>query len=135
MKFTKFAVLGLAGLALSPVNAIAAQDDAEAETVDYDAAMQCSALFSLLSSASEGEDESELQDMAARWLVVAMDRDGTEDGSKAEAELSPLVDELIATLEDAPDEAAGEEFLNDGVNFCEQKHEAIAEEIDAIELE
>lgn len=128
----KSVILIALGLAAVPVSATA-----EEGPVSYDDAMKCSALFSLLSGASEGSEVAEFEDMATRWLVVAMDRDGTEDGSKAEAELEPMLDKLIEALEEFSDqeESAGEEFLTKGIEFCEGKHELIAEEIDGIELE
>ena len=131
MKSILPSALAVIGLAMMPVASHAQED-----SVSYEDAMQCSALFSLLAGASAGdEDEAESQDMAARWLVVAMNRDGTEDGSQAESEIDSLVDELIDALEEAPSEEEGEAFLMEGFDFCEAKHVIIAEEIDGIEFE
>ena len=120
------------GLGVSPLAA-----SAEDSPVSYDDAMKCSALFTLLSGASEGSEVAEFEDMATRWLVVAMDRDGTEDGSKAEAELEPMLDKLIEAVEEFSDqeEAAGEQFLTEGIEFCEGKHAQIADEIEGIEID
>jgi len=132
MKTVFFSALATFGLATAPIAA-----SAEETPVSYDDAMKCSALFSLLAAAAEGTETAEFADMSARWLVVAIARDGTEDGSKAEAELEPMLDELINALEEfsEDEEAVGEQFLLKGIEFCEGKHQTIAEEIDGIEFE
>ena len=130
----KIALLMAASLGLCAYP-LAASDEESA--VSYDDAMKCSALFTLLSGASEGSEVAEFEDIATRWLVVAMDRDGTEDGSKAQAEHEPMLDKLIEALEEFGDqeESAGEKFLTEGIEFCEGKHKLIAEEMDGIEIE
>ena len=129
--FSALPVVGASmGLALTPL-AVRAQDSA----VSYEDAMKCSALFSLIASGAEGSDEADFEDLAARWLVVAIKRDGTEDGSKAESEIDSLVDDLIDTIGEFETEEEGEAFLVKGIDFCEGKHELIAEEIDGIEFE
>ena len=63
---------------------------AQAEGVGYDDAIECGALYSFLASSLEGQPgEGFLVDLAARWVVLAMDRDGTDDGSRAQDELEP----------------------------------------------
>lgn len=131
MKTIISSALAVIGLAMAPVAAHAGDDDA----VSYDDAMKCSALFAVLAAASDGDDTAELEGMVTRWLVVAMDRDGTEDGSKAEGELDALVDELIDVVDGAESEEEAEAFFTKGIEFCEGKHEQIAEEIDGIELD
>lgn len=131
MKSTIASALAIIGLATVPAAANAAFEGA----VDYDDSMQCAALYSLLASASEGSDEAVLQDMATRWLIYSMGRDGTEDGSKATEELPAMVDGLMMALDDTADEAAGEEFLTEGLDFCEDKQNLVADELEAIELE
>lgn len=120
------------GLALVPV-ATHAEDEGD---VSYETAMKCGALFSYISALEEEDEEAQMEmlDLSTRWLVVAMVRDGTEDGSVAEAEFEPLVDELIAEV-DAMDDAGTEEFLLEGISYCEGQHELIAEEMESIELE
>ena len=134
MKSNMFSALAYAGatlgLALAPVAA-----QAEDSPVSYDDAMKCSALFAVIASGAEGSDEAEFEDVQARWLVVAMNRDGTEDGSKAQSEIDSLVDDPVDTLGEFETEEEGETFLLKGLEFCEGKHEQIAEEIDGIEFE
>lgn len=133
MKTTVFPALAGLSLAVSPIPAVA-QDDSD---VSYDDALRCSALFSLFANGSEGSDTAEFQDLATRWLVVAMNRDGTEDGSQAELDFERTFDELVEAVNEIgeEEEAVGEEFLLKGIDFCEAKHALIAEEIDAIETE
>lgn len=130
-------LLGLAvlGLVTAPAG-VHAQSGAESSGgVSYDDAMQCSALFTLLASSMEGEPEADgLLDMATRWLVVAMARDGTEDGSVAEAALETTVNSLISELEGMESERQGEAFLLEGVDFCDGKETDIADEFYGIEL-
>lgn len=127
--------LAVLGLVLTPVSALAADDGGETDAVGYDDAMQCSALYTLLASSDEGDaGDQVLLDMAARWLVVAMNRDGSEDGSVAEAGLEPMVGELIAELESIGSEQSGEEFLLQGIAFCDEKETAISDEFGSIEL-
>jgi hypothetical protein len=132
MKFMLPAALAMIGLALTPSGVTAKDDGADAASVSYDDAMKCSALFGLLAGSVDGEDEAILQDAAARWLLAAMGRDGTSDGSTAQGELEGMVEALIMALDEAPDEATAEEFLNEGITFCEGKQLAIADEMGAI---
>lgn len=133
MKTTVFPALAGLSLAVSPI-AATAQDNGG---VSYKDALRCSALFSLIANGSQGSDTAEFQDLATRWLVVAMNRDGTEDGSQAELDFERTFDELVEGLNELgeEEETVGEEFLLKGIDFCEAKHELIADEIDAIETE
>lgn len=128
MKFTIASALTL--LALTPIAAVAVNDGEEA--VSYDDALKCSALYGLLADLSEGEDAEILKAEAARWLIAAMSRDGSEDGSQAQGELELVVQALITELEEMPDDS--EEVLIYGIDFCEGKYDRIAEEMDAIEF-
>lgn len=130
-------LLGLAvlGLVTAPAGVHAQSGSESSGNVSYEEAMQCSALFTLLASSLEGEAEEEgLIDMAARWLVVAMTRDGTEDGSVAEEELQAMVNSLISHLEGMGSEQQGEQFLTEGVDFCDGKEVAISDEFNSIEF-
>ena len=119
------------GLLAAPVPS-QAEDDGE---VSFDSAMQCSALFTYIAAIEEGGDDTEdMLDLSTRWLVVAMARDGTEDGSVAQESLEPLVDQLIDEVA-AMDASDAEQFLLDGIEFCEGQHELIAQEIDTIETD
>jgi hypothetical protein len=130
-------LLGLAVLGLVAVPAgVHAQSGSESSgNVSYEEAMQCSALFSLLASSMEGEAEEEtLIDMATRWLVVAMTRDGTEDGSVAGEGLQSMVNSLISHLEGMESEKQSEKSLMEGAEFCDGKKDAIADEFHGIEF-
>ena len=130
-------LLGVAvfSLAAMPFGVSAQEENTGMDEVSYLDAMQCSALFTVLGASDEGEEEGqELLDMSARWLVVAMNRDGSDDGSVAEAELEPMVRELIAELEGMESEQDGESFLLEGIDFCDQKAMAISDEFDSIEI-
>ena len=126
--------LGLSAIALLASSVALAEE--EAEGVNYDISMRCSSLYTFLAGSVEGEPEEEgLLDTAARWLVLAMDRDGTEDGSKAESELEEMVDRLMAHLDimgDDEDEIEG--FLTEGVDFCAAQQETVQDEFDAVDF-
>ena len=123
---------GLSACALLASSVALAEE--EAQGVNYDVSMRCSALYTFLAGSVEGEPEEEgLIDIGARWLVLAMDRDGTEDGSKAESELEGMVDRLMAhldTMGDDEDEIEG--FLFEGVDFCEGQQTSVQDEFDAV---
>jgi hypothetical protein len=129
MKSKIASALVLIGLAAAPLAATTSDDG---DTVSYEDALQCSALYSVLAGASEGSDTAILEAEATRWLVYSMGRDGTEDGSKASDDMIVMVDDLIAELDDTVE---GEEFLYLGIDFCAEKRELVADELDAIELE
>lgn len=126
--------LGLtAGLSLTLAGVPAQAGDGEA--VNYDDTMQCSALYTFLGAIAEtGEETVYLLDVAARWLVLAMVRDGTADGSVAGAALEPMVEALMGELDGmGEDEAAIDEFLDAGIEYCEVTKEAVAEEFAAVD--
>jgi len=131
------AVSALALGSLSVSSPLAAEDALEEPSITYDDALKCSALYSFLAAASDGEPEGPaLLDVAVRWLTLAMDRDGSEDGSVAEAALGPKTDDMIAALEEmGENEAQVEAFLEYGIEFCAGKQGMVAEEFDAIEVE
>lgn len=130
MKFPLWLGTAIAVLALSaPANAV--QD-----SVEYDDALKCSALYSILAGSIEGEPEEEaLIETASRWLVVAMNRDGTEDGSRADQELEGKAFELLEKLESfGDDEDQMTAFLEFGVNWCDEKQAVVIDEFDAAEV-
>ena len=85
-------------------------------------------------AAGEGRAAAADEELAAKWLVIAMRRDGTADGRLADAELIPMIEDLIATLEQAPNSNAGDRFLDDMIGFCEAKEQVIAEEFRSIRV-
>lgn len=135
----KIATVIAAGISLATMGtaSIAAEDAAPGTDVDYDSAMQCSALYTYLGGVVAGEpEEPVLLDIATRWLVLAMNRDGTEEGDRANDDLEPTVDRLMAELDDmGEDEDAIEAFLNNGVSFCDEAQELVAEEFESIDTD
>lgn len=115
---------------------VAAQSDEARDQggVSYVEAMECSAVFTYLSSTGEGRSAAEYEERGAKWLVIAMRRDGTPDGRLADAELIPMVEDLIETLEQVPDPNAGDSFLDDMIGFCEAKEQVIADEFNRIRV-
>jgi hypothetical protein len=125
----------LALLALLAVPAAAFTDETRDQGgVSYVEAMECGAVFTFLSSTSEGSTAAEYEERGAKWLVIAMRRDGTPDGRLAEAEFIPMVEDLVETLEQAPDPNAGDRFLDDMIGFCETKEQVIADEFNRIRV-
>ena len=116
------------------ITAVQAEDGSE---VSYEDALRCGALYSVLTASLEGEPEEEvLEDIAIRWVTVAMLRDGTEDGSRADAEIEGTVEELTGKImEYGEDQESIDEFLTAGVGWCEGKQELIADEFESIEYE
>lgn len=133
MKSICLATLALLALPTVPAAAVS-NTNANRGDVSYADAMDCSAVFSLLSTTSGARFAAEHEEMAARWLVIAMRRDGSGDGSRADAELIPLIEELIDTLNDVPSAGRREAFMDDMVNFCDAEAERIADEFNAIKL-
>ena len=128
-------VSALALLALVVTPAVARSDETrDGGGVSYVQVMECSAVFSYLSSTGEGRAAAADEELAAKWLVIAMRRDGTADGRLADAELIPMIEDLIATLEQAPNSNAGDRFLDDMIDFCEAKEQVIAEEFRGIRV-
>lgn len=131
------ALVGL-GLAFTPVEAHAAEvaggGKGSGKAVSYVDALACSTLFSVLGgSAEDSFDEADLIDIAARWLVIAMDRKGIGSDA-AEKELLASLERLMAELKVQGSDSAREEFLLQGVDACEGHYELIAEEFDSITL-
>ncbi|MXO91627.1 hypothetical protein [Pontixanthobacter aquaemixtae] len=121
-------VLALAGANLSAN---------EPELLDYKAAMRCSALHSFYAGVSEDEPEAEAlhEEVALRWLTLAMARDG-EEGERALEEHEAVVELLIERLNEMEDDPEGiEEFLTEAYETCEELQLAHAEEFDAVEVE
>ncbi len=116
-----------------PIAAIAGSAAGDRD-VSYEDAMDCSAVFSLLSTTSRSSEAAGHEETAARWLVIAMRRDGSRDGSIADAALIPLIEELIDTLNAAPSAARRDAFIDDMVGFCDAQAERIAGEFNRIRL-
>ncbi len=134
MKSVISAAFVLLALATAPIAAIAGSG-ANARDVSYQDAMDCSAVFSVLSTSSRRSSEAaDFEDSATRWLVIAMRRDGSGDGSYADAALIPLIEELIDTLDAIPSAARRETFMYDMVDFCDTEQERIADEFNSIWL-
>lgn len=123
-RFLVSIAIAVCGCAAVPAQA------AESADLSYTDAMSCSALYTYLGASVEGESEEPvLLDIAARWLVLAMFRDGTDDGLLAEAELETTVEALLAELVGFNnDEAAIRDWLDDGVQWCEATQQTVAEE-------
>lgn len=102
--------------------------------VSYVEAMECSAVFTYLSSIGEGRSAAKYEERGAKWLVIAMRRDGTPDGRLADAELIPMIEDLVEVLEQVPDPNDGERFLDDLTDFCEVKESQIADEFNKIRV-
>lgn len=135
------AMLLIAGLAAAPT-ALHAQADAaspdaaSSDTVSFGDAVQCSALHTLIAgSVDDAEKIAESQAIATRWLVVAMARDGTSDGSGAEAALEPSISEWIEALEASASETEGARIVTNGLQRCKAKQAEIAAEFAGIELD
>lgn len=126
-------VLGMLAVLTAPV-AASADISTDQGGVSYVEAMECSAVFTYLASASDGPGAAAIEERAAKWLVIAMRRDGTADGRLADAELIPMVEDLVEVLEQAPDPADVEIFLDDLIGFCEAKEKVIAAEFDKIRV-
>lgn len=122
------AALASIGLASAPL----AAQGAGAEQVDATEAMACSALFTVLASAVEGEPEyAEFVDTASRWLVIASLRAGREEVF-SEEDLQAWVAELMTMLEAEPDDAAREAILFGELDTCEANYQLIATEFDGL---
>lgn len=117
--------------------ALPAAAQGPAADVAYDDAMVCGSLATVLSASIEGEPETRALDtLAQRWVVIAMRRDGTGDGSKALAELEAYALELVEEIEGyGDDQAALDRFLDEGIAFCEKLKDRVAPEFDSIEIE
>ena len=105
--------------------------------LEYQDAMRCSALHSFYAAISEDQPEAKAkhEDVAIRWLTLAMARDG-EDGERALKEHEPVVEMLVERvngMEDDPE--ALNAFLNKAFNTCEEMQQAYAAEFDAVEVE
>lgn len=125
--------------ALAPLALIAAPAAAQSyETKDqggvsYVEALECSAVFTYLSSTGEARAAAANEERGAKWLVIAMRRDGTPDGRLADAELIPMIENLVEVLDEAP-EKAGDRFLLEMIDFCETKEKVIADEFNRIKV-
>lgn len=135
MKLTIAVVLAGVGLALTSTAAPAAQtDDAKGDVV-YTDAMECSSLYSVMSTYAEDEAiANELIDAAARWLLIAMNRNGTDDFEVATQDLTQRVNSLTAELDAQADDEERQALLFGGIDECEAIREAIADEFDSIDL-
>jgi len=124
-------------VALAALATIAASSASAQETLGYDDALSCSATYVVLAGAQEGDGDGEsaaaLQDIASRWLVMAMARDGQE-GDRAGGEFDGATDEIIDTI-NAMSAADAETFLTDVIAFCDSMEVAYADEFGAIDLE
>lgn len=127
MKAILTSALASLGLAFTPIAAQAAAQD-----VDYSEAMACSSLYTVLAAAVEGEPEyDEFVDIGSRWLIIAINRDGRDE---VIGELQEWVTSLLSELESQAGDETREEFLNDGIDVCEQHYRSIAKEFDSIEM-
>jgi hypothetical protein len=104
------------------------------KAVSYGDALACSALFSVLGgSADNSVEEADLIDLAARWLVIAMDRKGLGP-DEAEKALLTSLEGLMADLQSQDSDDAREELLLQGIDICDGHYALIAEEFDNIAL-
>jgi len=133
MKTMFASAVAMIGFAITPVAGLAG-DDTEQRGISYRDAMDCSAVYSILSTSSEGRNSAAYEELAARWLVIAMRRDGTQDGRRADADLIPLIEDMIETFDAAPEAGAVDRFIEDMIGFCETKEERIAEEFNSIRV-
>lgn len=126
MKAYCFAALVGLGLASAP---LIAQDAGDGK-VDAEEALACSALFAYFSEQDEGQfDYDALVDMAARWLIVASDRAGSQV-DLLETELQAALDELITGLEAQSDDEARWALLLRNSEECDANYQLIAAEFD-----
>lgn len=133
MKATFSAALALLALLTAPAAAVS-DTNTNKPDVSYIDAMDCSAVYSILSTSSEGRSSAAYEELAARWLVIAMRRDGTTDGRRADADLIPLIEDIIETFDQVPEAGAIDRFIDDMIGFCETKEELIADEFERIKL-
>lgn len=133
MKKTFCAVLAILPLMTMPVAAVANERPGQND-VTYVEALECSAVFTLLYTESVGQAAADYEELAARWLVVAMRRDGTPDGRLADAEFIPMMEDLVDVLDNAPDAATADRFIDDMIGFCEAKEAEIAGEFYSIRV-
>jgi len=107
---------------------------ANGEVVGYEDAIECSALFTYISALNDEGPDQDLIDLSAKWLVLAMDRDGTSDGSRAEEELGPRVELLAEEIEDmGENDDIIQQMLFGRIEYCEAIHEEVADEFDELE--
>lgn len=134
MTFSKLTLGGIVVSALIlPMQVQAEASNVTDNLLSYDKAMRCGALHTFFAVVNDDDKEQEKfhDDMAKRWVVLAMVRDGA-DGGKADKEFEPLVGSLIDhvnSMED--DETAMTEFLEEGVEHCSALQEANQTEFDA----
>ena len=133
MKKTFCAALAFLPLMTMPV-AVDANERLGQNDVTYVEALECSTVFTLLSTESAGQTAADYEELAARWLVIAMRRDGTPDGRLADAEFIPMMEDLVDVLNDVPDPAAADRFIDDMIGFCEAKEAEIAGEFYSIRV-
>lgn len=100
------------------------------DPVSYVTAMRCSALYSLFAATSKSRPkENEFHTgIAARWLTLAMARDGKK-GARAQEEHQPMLNLLIQRVNAMSDDQAGlKGFLEKGADTCEEFQEAAGAE-------
>lgn len=128
--------IGFTGLAAILMAPAATPSFAQDETsVAYEDAIGCSALYTFFAATLEGEPEEEvLDEVAIRWLLLAMRRDGSEDGNRAVGELEDRVNILLETAgEMGGDEDKLDTYLSTNAEYCDAKQELVAAEFEAVD--
>ena len=133
MRRTRLSIVAVATALATMVPSAASAD----QPLTYSGALTCGAVHVVLSGTQEQQGDAEgaamLQDVASRWLVMAIMRNGS-DGQRAPDDFDARIEALIDRIEDTAGEEA-ETFLTEAIERCDAMQKAHADEVDAIDLE